>query len=197
MAQMRILKYNVVSSTMDKAKELLRNNYKNCIIIAEHQTAGKGKRGRSWYSEFGKSLLFSVVFDSNSIKIPKDFYDIATEKIAKVIYSLYKIKAEVKKPNDIYVKGKKLAGVLVENIYSGNSLKATILGVGINLYPFENLKNEDLKGKITCIKEHFKGEIDKWELLFEIIKYLAEDLHIPSVFFGNIHSNIKSKNIKN
>ena len=103
-------------------------------VSAEFQTAGKGQRGNSWEAEKEKNLLFSFV-------LYPTFLEARCQFILSQIISL-SIKEEldrwsdeitIKWPNDIYWNDRKLGGILIENVVQGAVIKASILGVGLNI----------------------------------------------------------------
>jgi BirA family biotin operon repressor/biotin-[acetyl-CoA-carboxylase] ligase len=135
---------------------LLRESYTNDLphlftIRADYQTAGRGQAGNSWESERGKNLLFSTLLRYIDIPANKQWdlsmlVAIATrETIAKVVRlqgdDEISEKIEIKWPNDIYFKNKKLAGILIENILSGSRIVYTIAGIGININQTQWLSN--------------------------------------------------------
>ena len=130
----QIYLFGEVTST----NEILRNLAKaggreGIVVLAESQTAGRGRLGKSWFSPFGVNLYASVLF--RPAMGPKDaplFSFIASLALADAIRALG-LPAAIKWPNDIVVERKKVAGVLAEVATSGDRLDYVILGVGANL----------------------------------------------------------------
>ena len=104
------------------------------VILADEQTKGKGQRGSEWQSKPAENMIFSLYLDSANLSVKNQF--ILTQFVSvSLVRSLLKfgIKACIKWPNDIYVNGKKIAGVLIENQLSGMMLNGSIIGIGLNI----------------------------------------------------------------
>ena len=104
------------------------------LIIAEHQTAGRGRYGRKWNAPVGKSLLVSVVLRHrllrDQVELPNLIGAIA---IARAIRSTHGLDAQIKVPNDVRIQKKKVAGVLTELIYDDRHQPFFVLGFGVNV----------------------------------------------------------------
>ena len=104
------------------------------VIITEHQTAGRGRYGRKWDAPPGKSLLVSVVLRHrllrDQVALPNLIGAIA---IAQAIRTTHALDARIKVPNDVRIKGKKVAGVLTELAYDDQQQPFFVLGFGVNV----------------------------------------------------------------
>ena len=104
------------------------------LIIAEHQTAGRGRYGRKWKAPLGKCLLVSVVLRHrllrDQIALPNLIGAIA---IAQVIRITHGLDARIKVPNDVRIEKKKVAGVLTELAYDEARHPFFVLGFGVNV----------------------------------------------------------------
>ncbi len=110
------------------------NAVEGTLVSADVQTAGKGRRGRSWEAESGTSLLFSVLLR------PKCQPDIAPQltplmamAVTKVIREHCGLEAKIKWPNDVVINSKKVCGILTEMELKGSEIDHVIIGTGINL----------------------------------------------------------------
>ena len=134
---MRIIKLNAIDSTNSYLKQLSTNEIveDNTIVVANYQTHGRGQMGSTWASENSKNLMFSVFKDISFLQIEKNFYiSMAVSlSIFKTLKSFSIPKLHIKWPNDILSENKKVCGILIENIIKQNQLKATIIGVGLNV----------------------------------------------------------------
>ena len=132
--------FNEVGSTNTIAKFLSKNGIENgSIVIAEKQTAGRGRSGKSWESPLG-GIWLSIVLtpDVDYSKIP--LITLATGvAVAKTLEEIGIENPEIKWPNDIMVNGKKVCGILTEAITNFNTIEHVIIGVGIDA----NLSIED------------------------------------------------------
>lgn len=104
------------------------------LIIAEHQTAGRGRYGRKWDAPPGKCLLVSVVLRHrllrDQVALPNLIGAIA---IAQAIRGTHGLEARIKIPNDVRIKKKKVAGVLTELAYDDQNQPFFVLGFGVNV----------------------------------------------------------------
>ncbi|RVU70335.1 MULTISPECIES: biotin--[acetyl-CoA-carboxylase] ligase [Lactobacillus] len=135
-------------STQDCAKEYLQVHRENAVFIAEKQTAGYGKQGRSFYSPKDTGIYFSLALpDFNFLESKKSLLTpaIATAIVKVLAAEFPQLPFRIKWVNDLYLHGKKIAGILTEKV--ANDL---VIGVGINLttshFP-ENLRSK--AGSIT------------------------------------------------
>ena len=101
---------------------------------ADFQTAGRGQRGHEWHSRKGENLTFSVVLEPTFVPIAEQFSVSEVVALSLVdMLSEYGIEAKIKWTNDIYVGDRKLVGILIEHSLATNTLRRTIVGVGINV----------------------------------------------------------------
>ena len=107
----------------------------NIIVVAEYQTAGKGCGKNSWESERGKNLTFSMLIHPDTIPANQQFRITETVSVAlcKTLEYYIDNKVKIKWPNDIYVGDKKICGILIENRLQGNTIKDSIIGIGLNV----------------------------------------------------------------
>ena len=135
----QIYNYKELTSTNDMAINLIKGNeINNGCIWAEIQTNGRGTHGKKWISKKGN--FFTTIFFNLKNNFPPfdEFSIINPVIISKVIKNLYKEhKISVKWPNDIFINGKKVCGILQELI-THNNKKFLIIGVGININSYEN-----------------------------------------------------------
>ncbi len=128
-----------IDSTNTRAKEYAKENPKNrtpVVFIAERQTAGRGRLGRSFHSAEGVGIYISFLLypDISADKITRVTPYLAV-KLAEAIESVSALKPQIKWVNDLYAKGKKLAGILVETgMSSGAKPDYLVCGLGINVY---------------------------------------------------------------
>ena len=142
------------------------------IVITDNQTSGKGSYNKSWYSESYKDLTFSIILGSSN-----NFQQNLIDETCSVIVSVlneYQIEAYQKLPNDIYVRDRKIAGILLSNVQSGNSSNYQALSVGININSNIELKELDSNAKAnhTSFVKELGKEINREKVLVEIIELL-------------------------
>ena len=127
----RIFFFQEITSTMDEAaRRAASGTEEGTVVVAEHQTAGRGRQGRNWVSSEG-NLYFSVVFRPTIEALPW----ISILAGVATIRTIRKITGQdprIKWPNDVMLDGKKVGGILVESVVEGQKVVYAILGIGIN-----------------------------------------------------------------
>ena len=143
----KVYYFDSIESTQDQALKLASDAKNNgAVIIAQKQTGGKGRDGRKWISPKGGIWLSVILHPDFDISVATLFPIASALAVSNTIEKLYKIKPELKWPNDVNIKGKKIAGILVDASLESNKIENIVLGVGINfdVNPKEiekNLKN--------------------------------------------------------
>lgn len=126
--------YEQLESTNAKAFELAQEGGSHGeLIVTEHQTAGKGRRGRSWVSPAGKSLAMSLILrpEIAPSRAPEVTL-VAAVALAETLRDSG-VQADIKWPNDVQIAGKKVAGILTELSADVERVHFVVLGIGVNL----------------------------------------------------------------
>lgn len=127
--------YRCLESTNDEAGRLFTTLDNLSVVAAERQTAGRGQGNHLWYSRKGRSLTFSMVF-KYPVPIPAGEALTITRFTTLGILDYLKdkgIEAGIKWPNDIWVNGRKICGILIENTIVDGQITGSVVGVGLNL----------------------------------------------------------------
>lgn len=142
--------YSETDSTNKIAKQLAEQGAKEgTIVLAERQTAGRGRLGRSFFSPEG-GIYMSVILRPSVL--PQDFLFItvaAAVAVAEAVEEITQKTCKVKWVNDIYINDKKVCGILAEGAFDASGFKYAVLGVGVNLtvpkegYPAEIIDRAD------------------------------------------------------
>jgi BirA family biotin operon repressor/biotin-[acetyl-CoA-carboxylase] ligase len=125
-----------VDSTNSYAKELISKSKpsEGTVIIAHHQTGGRGQFGKTWESEPGKNLTFSIILYPSFLPARQAHsLNQAVCLALKDFAESLNIPVHIKWPNDVYHHDKKLAGILIENGVMGENIEYSIIGVGMNV----------------------------------------------------------------
>jgi len=177
--------FESITSTNDEAADWIKEGAPDlALLVANEQTAGRGRGGRKWYTPAGSALAFSFVLRSkDQIKQLLKYQNTARLNglgalaVAKALQKKYNLPAQIKWPNDILWENKKLSGVLAEAHWMGSELTAVVLGIGVNVskisvppedwdtlnpYPFP----------ATCLEAALGASVNRWELLYAIIEEL-------------------------
>lgn len=124
-------------STNDLAIQLSHQPHtsEGTVVITNHQTSGRGQRGNTWESSPGQNFTFSFLIKPTFLSVIDQFYlpmftslalaDYLTEKTEEIV--------QIKWPNDILVRGKKICGILIENQLKGSAFSNSIVGIGLNM----------------------------------------------------------------
>ena len=121
-------------STMDNAREFAGRGHSTGIItVADTQSAGRGRNGRTWASRHGGlycSFLDRPVISLADYSMPAMLYQIA---VARAVSSVCGKQAKLRWPNDVYIDGQKIAGIITELEAAGDMIKWMATGVGVNV----------------------------------------------------------------
>lgn len=188
---MYIFKLDAIHSTNSFLKEMAVNSeLKNYTVVwARDQYSGRGQHDRTWVSEPGKNLVFSVFITHESLSIEHLPY--LSHAVSLGIYQFLKgkniPKLKIKWPNDILSGNHKIAGILIENTFKGNFVKHSVVGIGLNVnqttFP-ESIKNT------TSLRKIFKKEFGLEELLGELVKSIQQEIKYCSPqYFKKIKNN--------
>ena len=180
--------YREVCSTNTIAKFLSQNGIGNgSVVIAEKQTAGRGRSGKTWESPLG-GIWLSIILTPNVDYSNIPLITLATGvAVAKTLERIEVESCEIKWPNDIMINGKKVCGILTEATTSFNSIENVVVGVGIDA----NLNIEDfpeeLKDKTTSLEIELGRKVDE-NLLIKL--FLEEIEEIFELFNHGRHEEI-------
>ena len=182
--------FNSIDSTNKKAKEIALDEKEGTVLIAEEQTAGKGRMGRSWVSPKGKGIWMSLILKPTMepMKVPK-LTLIGAAAVYKALENMG-IKAQIKWPNDVLIDGKKICGILTEMSGELNMVNYVIMGIGINVNLDEGDFPEELKDKATSLKISTGKEISRKELTANILNEF-EKLYLKFKEEDNIEEVLK------
>ena len=132
-AQLRF--FDAIGSTNAEALDWAEEGAPHgAVVVADHQTAGRGRWGREWVSRPGGALLFSVILrpelDLEAVGILSTAAGVG---VAEGIEDAVGVSTSLKWPNDVMIDGKKVGGILIESRPSRDRMEAVVVGVGINV----------------------------------------------------------------
>ncbi len=139
-----------VDSTNSEVKRRIRSGcVDGSIVVTEHQTAGRGRMGRTWHSVPGKSLCMSVALFPQDLPIAQAplLTPLTAVAIYRAVEKVAGLPVELKWPNDLLLGGRKLGGILLEASGETDRLRYAIIGMGINV----NLSHQDIPKALTDI----------------------------------------------
>ena len=162
--------YQATGSTMDDVGQLARNGADaGLVVVAETQSASRGRLGRRWVSQAG-NLYFSVLLypDTNALPLLNPLAGIA---VARAIRQVIGIAPAIKWPNDIMIEGRKVAGILAETAVAGSQIQHAIIGIGINV-TMDVSEDAEIAETAGSLNQYADGEIDRPELLRRILQHM-------------------------
>ena len=201
---MNIIKLDAIDSTNSYLKKIIleKDVSDYTIVTANFQTEGKGQLGYMWESEDSKNLLCSIYKKDLGIKVEDQFVlsMLVSLSIIRTLEKLNLPKLYIKWPNDIMSDNKKICGILVENMVKQNSIKESVIGIGLNVNQdtFKNLPNatsiKKIKGAVFNIDEllndlvnNIKKQFSDFnqsniDLIFKEYEDVLYRMNIPSTF---------------
>jgi BirA family biotin operon repressor/biotin-[acetyl-CoA-carboxylase] ligase len=171
--------FSSVDSTNDVARQLVAAGQHGAVVIADAQTAGRGRRGRTWFSPPAAGLYVSVAIDLSPARVRPDRVSAlmtlaAGVAIAEGVQRITGLSAEIKWPNDLLVGRRKLAGILAEAVAddSRRAIASIVLGYGINVRPAAY--PPELRDRATSLETELGRPIDRAALCAETLAAVAE-----------------------
>lgn len=175
------MKWNIIhlgeidSTNTEARRQALQQVAEGLVVTAEKQTAGKGRRGRSWESPEGDNLYFSMLLRPEiSIEKAPMLTLIMALSVSKALEKFCGLKAHIKWPNDLILSAKKVCGILTEMHMSDGRIEDVIIGTGINVN--QKIFPAELEDKATSIllqsdlnSQEDSKLIDRWGLLEAVL----------------------------
>jgi BirA family biotin operon repressor/biotin-[acetyl-CoA-carboxylase] ligase len=166
-----IFTFGVVGSTNDVASALAKGGARDgALVVAEEQTKGRGRQGRTWHSPPGSGLWFSLVLrpdiegeDAGTVSLA------AALGVADAMQADYGVRSKIKWPNDVMVRGRKLCGILTEAEFAGSKVSFVILGVGINVLGKVTDFPAELSEIATTLQTEAGGAVSRSDVLVSVI----------------------------
>ncbi len=196
----RILGVNVYSFDRVGSTNVIAHKYaereepEGTIVLAERQTAGKGRLGRSWHSPSKRGIYMSLILRPQIAPSQAPGLSlVAALSIARTMREYPGIKATIKWPNDVIYEGQKLAGVLTELAAEIDRVRYVIMGIGINVNHDEGDFPPDLRQKASSLMIVSHAQIDRIKLTRLLLTFLEEHyLEYLSRGFKRLIKPIKS-----
>mgnify|MGYP006201769351 CR=1 FL=1 len=157
------IELDIVDSTNNYAMGLIHAGVAQhgTVVFAHYQNKGKGQRGKSWETEPGANLSFSIILQPHFL-VPTQMFQLLAVTALSVRQELEQYigdEAKIKWPNDLYWRDRKTGGILIENVLRGTQWQWAVVGIGINVNQttFGTLRNpvsiKQITGKETTVKE--------------------------------------------
>ncbi|MBL0711731.1 MAG: bifunctional biotin--[acetyl-CoA-carboxylase] ligase/biotin operon repressor BirA [Colwellia sp.] len=169
--------HNLIDSTNSYLMRRLPNQVtQGQVCLAEYQSAGRGRRGRQWISPFGSQIYLSIYWRlEQGLSAAMGLSLVTALAVSDAIYSLTNIEVQLKWPNDIYLGGVKLAGILIDLEGQAVEPSHSVIGIGLNLnMPAQAAEKIDQKW--TDLQSHSHKKIDRNALSAQLIYHLLKRL---------------------
>jgi BirA family biotin operon repressor/biotin-[acetyl-CoA-carboxylase] ligase len=144
------------------------------VAVAEEQTEGRGRLGRTWTSPPGVNVLCSVLLEPR-VETPRlpELSLVAGEACATAMRSVTALEPAIKPPNDVLLGGRKVAGILAE-ARDGR----VVLGIGVNVNMDPAALPGDLRARATSLAAELGAQVNRVELLLTLLEALEEHYEI-------------------
>lgn len=179
-------------STNTLAAELLSwgNVQEGTIIVADHQTAGRGQRGSTWESEPGLNLTFSLILKPTFLAPNEQFFlTIVSSLAVQAVIRAETSSCKVKWPNDLYAGERKICGMLIENTVRGSRIDSAVIGIGLNV----NQQAFTNPGAVSL--RQLTGQVYDLSRLLDLLAQQLEAKYLLLKAGG--HSQLKSAYLEN
>jgi len=178
----KLFVFEEIDSTNACAKTLAETGTpEGTVVVADFQTAGRGRLGRRWISEPGANLLFSLVLRPT---LKKESAGILTffsaVFIARALENVTHRDIECKWPNDILLNGRKCCGILLENSFVQGKVDFSVIGIGINVNQVSF--QDDLSDRATSLFKELGHEFNRAKVFQELLR--GADTLLPSLEKG-------------
>ena len=182
----KIFSFETIDSTNNCAKALAACwAEEGTVVLAEEQTAGRGRLGRTWLAAPNENLTFSLVLRP---ELPSEAMNLlplyAAVGVAEAIEKTTGLAVECKWPNDLIIGGKKLAGILLEGSLKEESVDYVVIGIGLNVNQTDF--PPDLASRATSLRLESGRDVDRAELLRTILRTLEE--HYRTIMKQGFHA---------
>jgi len=178
--------FDSIGSTNNEALAWATSDAKDLsVVIADEQTAGRGRLDRKWFTPKGTALAFSLILHPTAEEKPHLTRMVGLAALAVVdALQTRGLIAQIKWPNDVLLNGRKVAGILVESVWSGEEVDCLVIGIGMNILKGAVPPNGLLQFPATSLEESLGPDVEREEILHDILAgIIALRPHIGSDSF--------------
>jgi len=166
--------FDSIGSTNDEALAWAANDAKDLsLVVADEQTAGRGRLDRKWFTPPGTALAFSLILRPSAAERPhlSRMVGLAALSITDVLLARG-LSPQIKWPNDILLNGCKVAGILIESVWSGDDVDCMVIGMGLNILKGAVPDTDMLLFPATSLEEALGYPVERTEVLHDILDTL-------------------------
>ena len=177
----RLLRFDSVASTMLTAHNFaMQGEPEGLVVIADEQTAGRGRAGHTWFSPPAQSLYLSILLRPRLD--PAQLNWLTMIGALAIIDTLQTMTATAPAPprptikwfNDVHLNGRKISGVLVESAFMGDTIDHSIMGIGLNVNTQFASAPPDVQARATSLANEFRREFDREAILNQLLAHFSQ-----------------------
>ncbi|TCD29699.1 biotin--[acetyl-CoA-carboxylase] ligase [Pedobacter psychrodurus] len=172
-----LIKLKEVDSTNNFLKDLVSKSEplaEGTVIMADNQFAGRGQQESVWQTQAGKNISTSIYLKPSFLPLNKQFYlNIAVSLAVSDALSCFVPEGiKIKWPNDMYYQNKKLGGILIENTLTGNSIKSSVIGIGLNINQSEF--SDNINQRATSVIQILQRDVPLMDIMDKIFIFMEK-----------------------
>lgn len=173
MGRDRIICLAQTDSTNSQAKRLAAEGAaEGTVVVAESQTSGRGRRGRSWFSPAGQSIYASIILRPSMAPPQTPQITLMTAvAVARALREATGLNANIKWPNDILIADKKIAGILTEITTDMDAVDYVVVGLGVNVNTAAADLPPDIRPIATSIRIESGSRFSRTDLLCSLLRH--------------------------
>ena len=163
--------FDSIGSTNNEALAWATRGAKDLsLVIADEQTAGRGRLDRKWFTPKGTALAFSLILHPTEEEKPylTRIVGLAALAVADSLRTRGLV-SQIKWPNDVLLNGRKVAGILVESVWSGEEVDCVVIGIGLNVLKDAVPSDQLLLFPATSLEEALGPAVEREEILHDIL----------------------------
>jgi BirA family biotin operon repressor/biotin-[acetyl-CoA-carboxylase] ligase len=163
--------FETIGSTNSEALAWATSGAKDLsLVIADEQTAGRGRLDRKWFTPKGTALAFSLILRPTAAEKPHlaRIVGLAALAVADTLRTRA-LAAQVKWPNDVLLNGRKVAGILVESVWSGEEVDCVVIGIGVNVLKGAVPSADLVLFPATSLEEFLGPAVQREQILRDIL----------------------------
>ena len=174
MENKKIIYYKQLDSTNTEIARLATEGAAHgTVVVADAQTAGKGRRGRQWESPAGENIYMSILLRPDCVPDRAPMLTLVMAySVAKVVRELGFLDVQIKWPNDLALENRKLAGILTELVVSETGKIGIVIGIGINVSQMPGDFSQDVAEIATSLEMALKRPVSRDVLVTALMKEL-------------------------
>jgi BirA family biotin operon repressor/biotin-[acetyl-CoA-carboxylase] ligase len=165
----RVIYLTSTTSTMDIARREAESGAdEGTVVIAEEQTAGRGRFGRKWVSPTGENLYLTLLLRPDVMRL-RSLSIVSPLAVCQAVETTTTVRPVIKWPNDVLIRSKKLSGILIETEFSGQSPRYALVGIGLNV----NFRTDDTEVSTiaTSLAQETRKSVSREDVLASLLNH--------------------------